>query len=151
MSAANRWQSIGINAIRGRIGATGTWSLQQIWCHSLSRDLVHTILDVWWELSLVATAGGGLVLVCCPTRLPSIFQHPENREQVESWSRFWSYVGLVNILNFKFSRDGDVWLSFWSNDPKGYFGKLNSTLGSVLPLAMFALKPIKTYSHATLE
>ena len=32
-------------------------------------------------------------------------------------------LGLVNILNSKFSRDGDVWL--------------NSTHGSVVPLAMF--------------
>ena len=60
-------------------------------------------------------------------------------------------LGLVNILNFKFSRDGDVWLRFWSKclveilkmkfdqdlclnlwyDPIGYFGKMNSTLGSV--------------------
>ena len=66
-------------------------------------------------------------------------------------------LGSVNILNFKFSRDGDVWLRFWSKclveilkmkfdqdlclnlwyDPIGYFGKMNSTLGSVVPLAMF--------------
>ena len=66
-------------------------------------------------------------------------------------------LGLVNILNFKFSRDGDVWLRLRSKclveilkmkfdqdlclklwyDPIGYFGKLNSTLGSVVPLAMF--------------
>ena len=66
-------------------------------------------------------------------------------------------LGSVNILNFKFSRDGDVWLRFWSKclveilkmkfdqdlclnlwyDPIGYFGKINSTLGSVVPLAMF--------------
>ena len=65
-------------------------------------------------------------------------------------------LGLVNILNFKFSRDGDVWLIFWSKclveilkmkfdqdlclnlwyDPIAYFDKLNSTLGSVVPLAM---------------
>ena len=68
-------------------------------------------------------------------------------------------LGSVNILNFKFSRDGDVWLRFWSKclveilkmkfdqdlclnlwyDPIGYFGKMNSTLGSVVPLAMFIL------------
>ena len=66
-------------------------------------------------------------------------------------------LGSVNILNFKFSRDGDVWLRFWSKclveilkmkfdqdlclnlwyDPIGYFGKMNSTLGSVVPLAIF--------------
>ena len=67
-------------------------------------------------------------------------------------------LGLVNILNFKFSRDGVVWLRFWNKclveilkmkfeqdlclnlwyDPIGYFGKMNSTLGSVVPLAMFS-------------
>ena len=72
-------------------------------------------------------------------------------------------LGSVNILNFKFSRDGDVWLRFWSKclveilkmkfdqdlclnlwyDPIGYFGKMNSTLGSVVPLAMF-LYPLRT-------
>ena len=78
--------------------------------------------------------------------------------------RLWSWIlvemlklGLVNILSFKFSRDGDVWLEFWNKylvkilkmkfdqdlclnlwyDPIGYFGKMNSTLGSVVPLAMF--------------
>ena len=75
-------------------------------------------------------------------------------------------LGLVNILNFKFSRDGDVWLRFWSKclveilkmkfdqdlclnlwyDPIGYFGKMNSTLGSVVPLAMFLRQPIKGQS-----
>ena len=76
----------------------------------------------------------------------------------------WCFVevmklGLVNILNLKFSRDGDVWLRFWRKcfvqilkmkfdqdlclnlwyDPIGYFGKMNSTLGSVVPLAMFSM------------
>ena len=69
--------------------------------------------------------------------------------------------GLVNIFNFKFSRGGDVCLEFWSkclveilkmkfdldlclnlwNDPIYYFGKMNSTLGSVVPLAMFSSYP----------
>ena len=80
--------------------------------------------------------------------------------------RLWSWIlieklklGLVNILNSKFSQEGDVWLRFWSKylveilkmkfdqdlclnlwyDPIGYFGKMNSTLGSVVPLAMFPL------------
>jgi len=80
--------------------------------------------------------------------------------------RLWRWIlvkmlkqGLVNILNFKFSRGGDVWCGFWSEclveilkmkfeqdlclnlwyDPIGYFGKMNSTLGSVVPLAMFRL------------
>ena len=68
-------------------------------------------------------------------------------------------LGSVNILNFKFSRDGDVWLRFWSKclveilkikfdqdlclnlwyDPIGYFVKMNSTLGSVVPSAMFRI------------
>ena len=66
-------------------------------------------------------------------------------------------LGLVNILNFMLSQDGEVWLRFWSKclvkilkmkfyqdlrlnlwyDPIGYFRKMNSTLGSVVPLAMF--------------
>ena len=61
-------------------------------------------------------------------------------------------LGLVNILNVKFSLDGDVWLRFWNKclveilkmkfdqdlclnlwyDPVGYFGKRNSTLGPVV-------------------
>ena len=83
------------------------------------------------------------------------------------WSTFWRYssgtilkLGLVNIFNFKFSQDTNVWLTFWSHclveilkikfdqdlclnlfyDPLGYFCKLNSTLGSVVHLAMFHLK-----------
>ena len=78
----------------------------------------------------------------------------------------WSWIlvetlklGSVNILNFKFSWDGDVWLRFWRKcfvqilkmkfdqdlglnlwfDPIGYFGKMNSTLKSVVPLAMFSM------------
>ena len=66
-------------------------------------------------------------------------------------------LDLFNILNFEFSWDADVWLKFWSwcmveilkkkfdqdlclnlwYDPLGYFGRMNSTLGSVVPLAMF--------------
>ena len=67
-------------------------------------------------------------------------------------------LGLVNILKFKFSRDADLWLKFWrwclveilkivlikicSCDMTwtSDFGKLNSTLGSVVPLAMFRLQ-----------
>ena len=81
--------------------------------------------------------------------------------------RLWRWIlvkmlkqGLVNIFNFKFSRGGDVWCGFWSKclveilkmkfeqdlclnlwyDPIGYFGKMNSTLGSVVPLAMFLME-----------
>ena len=78
--------------------------------------------------------------------------------------------GLVNILNFKFSRDADVcrcrdfevgaWsilcrrnliiFCVWPCDMTrlSYFGKQNSTLGSVVPLAMFsfAASPLKTHS-----
>ena len=66
-------------------------------------------------------------------------------------------LGLVNILNFKFSRDGDVWLRFWSKclveilkmkfdqdlclnlwyDTLEYFGKPNLAPMGVVPLAMF--------------
>ena len=66
--------------------------------------------------------------------------------EVNSWSRFW--FGLVKIFKFKFCRNGDVWLRFWSclikicvwtcdMAQRSYFGKMNSTLGSVVPLAMF--------------
>ena len=40
----------------------------------------------------------------------------------------------AEILKMKF--DQDVCLKLWY-DPIGYFGKMNSTLGSVVPLAMF--------------
>ena len=66
-------------------------------------------------------------------------------------------LGLVNVWKFKFSRNVDVWLRFWSwfwstvyrwnfskicarthyMASRSYFGKLNSTLGSAVPLAMF--------------
>ena len=65
-------------------------------------------------------------------------------------------LGLVKILKIKFYGEADVWLRFWRwclveilkmkfnqdlclnwYDPLGYFGKLNSTLGSIVPLAMF--------------
>ena len=78
--------------------------------------------------------------------------------------RLWSWIlveilklGLAKILNFNFSGDADVWMRFlvhalsrfwrwnvikifvWTCDmaSKSYFGKMNSTLGSVVPLAMF--------------
>ena len=76
------------------------------------------------------------------------------------WLRIWFWIlveilklSLVKILKFKFSRNADVWLSFWSCylveilKMKFYqdllknlwydFGKQNSTLGTVVPLAMF--------------
>ena len=65
----------------------------------------------------------------------------------------YSEAGWVKILNFKFSGDADVWLRFLDDaKPKILkmkfdqdlclnlqydFGKMNSTLGSVVPLAMF--------------
>ena len=69
-------------------------------------------------------------------------------------------LGLVKILNFKFSGDADVWfrffvdaqLRFWrwnvikicvwtcAMTLRGYFGKMNSTLGSVVPLAIFCCR-----------
>ena len=51
------------------------------------------------------------------------------------WSRFWSLC-LVKILKMKFNQV--LCLNLW-HDPLGYFGQLKSTLGSVLPLAMFKL------------
>ena len=86
--------------------------------------------------------------------------------------RLWRWIlvkmlkqGLVNILNFKFSRGGDVWCGFWSKclveilkmkfeqdlclnlwyDPIGSFGKMNSTLGSLVPLAMFIIASLHLY------
>ena len=47
--------------------------------------------------------------------------------------RLWSWI-LVEILKMKF--DQDLGLNLWY-DPTGYSGKMNSTLGSVVPLAMF--------------
>ena len=69
-------------------------------------------------------------------------------------SRLWSWIlveilelGLVNILNFEFSREADIRLKLWwlvvilkinfDLDLCLNFGKLNSTLGSVVPLEMF--------------
>ena len=77
--------------------------------------------------------------------------------------RLWSWIlvkimklGLAKTFKFKFSWDAEVWLRFkvhallrfWNMkfdqdlclnlwyDPIAYFDKLNSTLGSVVPLAM---------------
>ena len=47
--------------------------------------------------------------------------------------RLWNWI-LVEILKMKF--DQDLGLNLWY-DPIGYFGKMNSALGSVVPLAMF--------------
>ena len=41
---------------------------------------------------------------------------------------------MVEIMKKKF--DQDLFLNLWC-DPLGYFAKMNSTLGSVVPLAMF--------------
>ena len=53
--------------------------------------------------------------------------------------RLWSWI-LVEILKMKF--DQDLCLNLWY-DPIGYFGKMNSALGSVVPLAMFLLKQLR--------
>ena len=70
-------------------------------------------------------------------------------------------LSLVKILNFKFCGDADVWLRFfvdassrfwrwnvikiyvWTSDmtSRSYFGKMNSTLESAVPLAMFSSSP----------
>ena len=83
--------------------------------------------------------------------------------------RLWNWIlveilklGLAKILNFKFSGDAGVWLRFlvdallrfwrwnvirirvWTCDmtSRSYFGKMNSTLESVVPLAMFVFSVI---------
>ena len=43
---------------------------------------------------------------------------------------------MVEIIKKKF--DQDLFLNLWCN-PLGYFAKMNSTLGSVVPLAMFTI------------
>ena len=54
-------------------------------------------------------------------------------------------LGWVKILNFKFSGNADVWLLKMKFDQdlrlnlRYDFGKMNSTLGSVVPLAMFII------------
>ena len=50
------------------------------------------------------------------------------------WLRFWSWW-LFEILEMKF--DQDLCLNLYMTY-SGYFGKLNSTLGSVVPLAMYS-------------
>ena len=50
------------------------------------------------------------------------------------WLRFWSWC-LVEILKMKF--DQGMCLNLWYVLNLSYFGKLNSTLGSVVPFAMF--------------
>ena len=49
--------------------------------------------------------------------------------EVDAWSRFW-----------RWKIDQDLCLNLWY-DPLGYFGELNWTLGSVVPLAMFLDMP----------
>ena len=76
--------------------------------------------------------------------------------EVESWSRFWSWVwsifsnqSLVEMLMFDCDFEIDAWcrIGKWNliktcvrtcdMIETSYFGKLNSTLVSVVPLAMF--------------
>ena len=54
------------------------------------------------------------------------------------WFRIWS-KSLVEILKMKFGQD--LCLNLW-HDPIGYFEKMNSTLGSVVHLAMFFYNPV---------
>ena len=54
----------------------------------------------------------------------------------------WDFeVSVVEIMKQKF--DQDLCLNLWY-DPLGYFGKMNSTLGSVVPLAMFGWETLNT-------
>ena len=74
------------------------------------------------------------------------------RYEVESWSRFWNkawsrFWGLSLVLMFgwylnscaRFWRSNLIKICFRSCDmtSRSYFGEQNSTLGSVVPLAMF--------------
>ena len=72
--------------------------------------------------------------------------------EVESWSSFWTrfwILSLVEMLMFAWNFEVDAWSRFWrwnlikicvwtcDMTPRSYFGKMNSILGSVVPLAMF--------------
>ena len=72
--------------------------------------------------------------------------------EVESWSRFWTrfwILSLVEMLMFAWNFEVDAWSRFWrwnlikicvwirDMTSRSYFGKMNSILGSVVPLAMF--------------
>ena len=73
--------------------------------------------------------------------------------EVESWSRFWTrfwILSLVEMLMFGWNFEVDAWSRFWrwnlikicvwirDMTSRSYFGKMNSILGSVVPLAMFS-------------
>ena len=64
-----------------------------------------------------------------------------------AWLKLWGLIlvkilklGFVNTLNFRLSQSVDVWLRFWS------LGKLNSTIWSIVPLAVF-YHPTSTRAH----
>ena len=160
-------------------------------CHSLTNSLPFSKLDwcdpgVWrcqlktcWGLLLLLMLMMRIVLAtvwCILGSSGKIFKlefghyfASDILQRLRSWILIEMLkLGSVNILNFKFSRDGDVWLRFWSKclveilkmkfdqdlclnlwyDPIGYFGKMNSTLGSVVPLAMFIfLTLLRTILH----
>ena len=86
--------------------------------------------------------------------------------EAKVWSLF-CYWGLVVVM--KFCWNADVWLRFWSwclveflkmfdqdlcknlwYDLKSYFGKQNSTLGCVVPLAMFKSPSLPIKPHNTI-
>ena len=75
--------------------------------------------------------------------------------EVESWSRFWTrfwILSLVEMLMFGWNFEVDAWSRFWRWNlikicvwirditSRSYYGKMNSILGSVVPLAMFFYK-----------
>ena len=83
--------------------------------------------------------------------------------EVESWSRFWTrfwILSLVEMLMFAWNFEVDAWSRFWrwnlikicvsilDMTSRYYFGKMNSILGSVVPLAMF---PEVLWNPASLE
>ena len=55
---------------------------------------------------------------------------------------------MVEIIKKKF--DQDLFLNLWCN-PLGYFAKMNSTLGSVVPLAMFTYSPQINTSNMAIQ
>ena len=80
--------------------------------------------------------------------------------EVESWSRFWTrfwILSLVKMLMFDWNFEVDAWSRFWrwnlikicvwvrDMTSRSYFGKMNSILGSVVPLAMFHYCPLLSF------
>ena len=82
--------------------------------------------------------------------------------EVESWSRFWTrfwILSLVEMLMFAWNFEVDAWSRFWrwnlikicvsilDMTSRCYFGKMNSILGSVVPLAIFIIPALDRHSY----